>query len=79
MEEALGKAVKGPKVLLLGDLNVRLREPHDAREEKLAAVVAASGLVDMIAHFMPGRKYRGDVRCTWRMRREDRKVTGLGG
>ena len=77
--EALGKAAKGVEVLLLGDLNVRLQEPRDTQEEELATVVAACGLVDMKLHFMLRRRYRGDGRCTWMMRREDRQVTGRGG
>ena len=46
-EKALGKAAKGTEVILLGDINVRLREPSDTREEEPATVVAACGLEDM--------------------------------
>ena len=31
--QALENSAKGAEVILLGDLNARLQEPHDAREE----------------------------------------------
>ena len=58
VEQALWKAAKGTEVILLGDLNVRLQEPHEAQEEELAMVVAACGLKDMTSHFIPRRRYR---------------------
>ena len=53
MEQALGRAVKGVEVILLGDLSVRLGETRDAQEEELAPVVANCGLEDMMDHYMP--------------------------
>ena len=47
--------------ILLGDLNVRLREPQDTREEDLATALTGSGLVGMTSHFVPRRWYRGVV------------------
>ena len=51
--QAPGNATKGVDVILLGDLNVRPREPHDVQEEELVTVVADCGLEDTTAHFMP--------------------------
>ena len=78
VEHALGNAEKGVELILLIGLNVRLQELRYVREEELATVVAACGLEDMTAHFMPRRRYIGGGRWTWRMRREDRKVKGWG-
>ena len=74
VEQALGKVAKGVEFIILGDLNVRLRETCDAREEEIVRVVAECGPEDMTAHFMLRRKYIGDGRWTWWMRREDQKV-----
>ena len=41
-------------------------------------VVADCGLEEVTDHFMPSRRYIGDGRWTWRMRREDPKMTGRG-
>ena len=76
--QALENSAKGAEVILISDFNVRLQEQCDAREEELATVMAACGLEDTIAHFMPRRRYIGGGRWTWRMRREDRKVKGWG-
>ena len=65
-------------IILLGNLNIRLREACDEQEGELATVVADCGLEDMTDHFIPSRRYRGDGRWTWRMRREGRQVTGRG-
>ena len=41
-------------------------------------VVASCGMQDITEHFIPRMRYRGDGRWTWRMRREDQKLTGRG-
>ena len=56
-------------IILLGELNVRLREPRDAQEEEIVMVVADCILEEMIDHFMPRQKYIRDRRCTWRIHR----------
>ena len=66
------------EVIILGDLNVRLRELQDARGDELAAALADSGLGDVIAHFITRWQYRGKVNWTWQMRQEGRQVTGRG-
>ena len=76
MEQELGQAAKGVEFILLVDLNVRLVELRDAREEELVTVVADCGLEYITDHFIPRRSYRGDRRWTWRMRRDDQQVTG---
>ena len=58
--KALAVAPKGVKLILLGDLNIRLREPHIQREEGLPMVLADRGLVDMTPQFLPWQWYRGD-------------------
>ena len=63
---------------MLGDISVRLQELRNTQEEELVTVVAASGMVDTTENFMSRRKYRGNVRWKWRMRREDWQVTGRG-
>ena len=40
VEHVLGWAVKGVEVIIMGDLNVSLGEPHDAREEELTTAAA---------------------------------------
>ena len=77
-DQDLESATRRVEVILLGDLNVRLRELRNKREEELATKLADSWLANMIAHFMPRRRYR-EGRCwTWRMRQEGRKVTDRG-
>ena len=53
MEQALKAATKGVEIIMLGDLNVRLRYLCDEREEYLAMTFADRGLVDITDHFMP--------------------------
>ena len=53
------------EVIILGDLNVRLRELQDARGDELAAALADSGLGDVIAHFITRWQYRGKGNWTW--------------
>ena len=64
VEEALENTVKGVEVILIGHLNVSLREPCGVQEEELVMVVRACGMYDMTAHFMPRRRYRGYGRWT---------------
>ena len=60
VEQALKAVPKWVDVILLGDLNVSLRYPRDKREEDLLMAFPDRGLVDMIDHFLPQRRYRGD-------------------
>ena len=78
VDQELSQAAKGVEVILLDDLNVRLREPCNTWEEELATVVTECGLEYMTSHFMPRKRYIGDGRWTWQMRREDRQVTEQG-
>ena len=59
VEQALESDPKGMKAILLGELNAKLRELLEAREEDLATALEDSGLVDMKSHFIPRRRYRG--------------------
>ena len=59
VEEVIGQALKGVEVTLLGDINVWLQEPQNAREEELAMVVAACDLEDITDQFLPMRRYKG--------------------
>ena len=68
IEQDLEAVPKGMDVILLGDLNIRLREPQDAMEKELVTELANIGLVDMTDHFMPRRRYRGAGSWTWKMR-----------
>ena len=56
IEQALEATSKGMEVIMLGELSVRLREPQDAREDKLATALVDSGLVYTTYHFMPRRR-----------------------
>ena len=77
--EQVPKAVpEGVEVIMLGELNFRMRDPHDEREEYLATTLADCGLVDITYHFLPRRRYRGDRYWTCRIQREGRKVKGGG-
>ena len=78
IKQALDEAPKGMDIILLGDLNIRLRELRDSREYELATVLADSRMGDMTAHFMSRWRYRGTESWMWQMRREGRQVTGRG-
>ena len=78
IEQTVGADLKVMEVILLGGLNARLMELRYTREEDLATALADRGLVDMTAHFIPRRSYRGAVSWAWRMRREGIQVTGRG-
>ena len=64
--------------MLMVDLNILPQELRGAREEELATVVVDCGLEDMIYHFLPRWRYRGDGRWTWWVHSEVQKVTGQG-
>ena len=53
VEQTLKGELKGLEIFLHGDLNLRLRDPCDKREEELATELAERGLVSMPYHFMP--------------------------
>ena len=78
IEQALEAALKVIEVILLGDLNVRLRKPQDNREEELATALEGSGLTGVTAHFTPRQRYLGTENWTWHMRREGMAVSGRG-
>ena len=78
VEEALIAAPKELEIILMGDLNVRLRYPCDKREKDLETVLADRGLVSITDHFMPRRRYRGAGIWSWSMQQEVRQVTGKG-
>ena len=50
VDQALKAAPKGVELILLGDLNARLREPCDEREEELIISLADHGLIDITEH-----------------------------
>ena len=68
IEHALEAYTKVMEAILLGDLNAKLREPRDARDEYLVTALADSGIVDMISQFIPRRRYIGVVSWLWQMR-----------
>ena len=78
VEQALKDAPKGIETIILGDLNVRLRDPCDGREEDLEMVLADCGLVNMTDHSLPRRRYMGDGRWMWRIWQEGRHMMGRG-
>ena len=78
IKQVLEMVPKGMEVILLGDLNIRLREPREDREDELATALAGIGLMDVAAHFTPRRRYRGTGNWTWKMRQEGSMVTGRG-
>ena len=45
------------QVILLGDLNVRMRKRQDVREDEIAMLLADSRLVNVKSHFMPRQRY----------------------
>ena len=74
VERALNRFSQGPAPILLGDLNVNLREPTGARETQIAAMVASYSLQDMIPHFKQRPRYRDGA--TWRQYRNGELVKG---
>ena len=78
MEQDLYAALKGMEVILIGDLDARLRGTRDSREEDIAMALTNIRLVDLTDHFMPRRWYREEGSWKWHMRQDGRKVTGIG-
>ena len=53
---ALKELPRGTKLLVAGDLNVKLSDPEgDRREEEIVASLTTEGLEDMSANFLPRR------------------------
>ena len=59
MEQSLALKLKMVETILLGDLNARLGEPCDKREEDLVMALADYGLEYITRHFNLRRRYRG--------------------
>ena len=78
VKQVLRAASKGLDMILMGDLNARLGDPCDEREEDLATALADRGLVNMTDHLFPRRNYRGSGSWAWSTQREGRRVTGRG-
>ena len=78
VEQALRVTPKGVEMVLMGDLNVQLGNPHGKHEEELAAALVYRGLVNIIDHFMPQRRYMGTGSWAWCMQMEGWQVTGRG-
>ena len=53
VEQEIKVKPKGLKIILMGDLNVRPRDPRDEREEDLMMTFVDRGLVSMTDNFMP--------------------------
>ena len=64
VEQALKTVPKGLEIILMGDLNVRLRDPRDKLES-----LADRGMVIMIDQFMPQRQSMGSGIWTCIMQR----------
>ena len=58
IEQALKVAPKEMEFVLLGDLNLSLREPWENRGEELVLALAGSRLGNMTANFTPRRRYQ---------------------
>ena len=78
VEQALRAAPKELDMILMGDMNTRLGDPCDEREEDLSTVLVDMGMVNMMDHFMHRRRCRGPCSWTWRMQWEGCQVTGMG-
>ena len=57
MEQGLKASPTGLDFILMGELNVRLYNPCDEREEDLATALADQGLVNMTDHFLSRQQY----------------------
>ena len=64
--------------ILIGYLNTKLQDTKDVREGDIVTELADIGLVNMKSHFMPRRRYRGEGRWMWQMRKEVRQVMERG-
>ena len=51
--------MSGVETLLFVNLNERLAQPRDQREEYIAVDIANYGIVDQTLHFIPRHRYRG--------------------
>ena len=72
---ALKARPRGAELLVVGDFNVKLLElEDDQRGEEIAAALAAEGLKDMLAHFLPRRRSWCRDRTTWSMIPAGREV-----
>ena len=70
---ALNERPRGAELLVAGDFNVNLLEPEgNRRGEDIAAAMAAEGIKDMSAHFLPHRRSWCRDGRTWSMIREGR-------
>ena len=69
INQALGVVLKLMEVILLGDINVRLTEPRNYREDDLVTALAGSGLTDVKANFAPIQRYRGTDNWNCQIRR----------
>ena len=78
VKQALETALKGVGVIMLGDLNERLGDPHDETEEELLTALEDRGLVDMTSHFLLQHRYRGGGQWACRMRQEGRHMMEWG-
>ncbi len=62
--------------MLLGDLNINLRDPVNPRADAIADMVDEAGLTDLAWHFMQrGRTRRRRKRWSWRQRRLGRWIS----
>ena len=52
VDQALRAATKGLEMILMGDLNARLGDPREKREEDLKMALLYRGLVNMSEHFI---------------------------
>ena len=69
IEQVLELAPKVMEVILLGDINVRLREPRNYREDDLVTALARSVLTGVKANFTPIQRYRGNDNWNCQIRR----------
>ena len=79
MEQALTENTKGLEIILLGNLNARLRYLNarlgglrDKQKEELATALSDHGLEDVTRYFTLRRRYRGRGQWIWQMNREGR-------
>ena len=76
VEQEIKVKPKGLKIILMGDLNVRPRDPRDEREEDLMMTFVDRGLVSMTDNFMPRQQYRGSGSWECNIQREVYQVRG---
>ena len=69
VEKAQVADLKGVETILMGELNARLGEPRDEREEDLDMALADHGLEDINRNFTPRQGYRGLILWTCQMNR----------